>query len=290
MNFRRIAYRSTLGLLLAAGALSLGGCTYEREGPPELHFIHFKTGTPQNDTVTVCSAYGCQHQTPFTFTENDIRQIATIMDTARYRDTAEEEREAIGEAIAWMERRVGAATGTDRDRPGLDILGSGDRTQQDCVDEATNTTSYLMVMERYAMFRHHRVARPFAKGNMILGKWVHWGAMVEERMTGKKYAVDSFFYANGEPPVIMAADRWYIDDTGPATPGQSTAVASATPGAPQPMDREDFDKLLERVLPGNPPPRHDPSSDDLTKLLERVLSKPAAPRPAALGYARNGNR
>lgn len=291
MSFRDVAYRGTFGLLLATGALFLGGCTYEREGPPELHFVHFKTGAPKNDTVTVCSAHGCQHQTPFTFAENDIRQIATIMANSRADDTAEAEREAIGEAIAWIERRVGAATGTDRDRPGLDILGSGDRSQQDCVDEATNTTSYLMVMERYGMFRHHKVARPFAKGNMILGKWVHWGAMVEERATGKKYAVDSFFYANGEPPVIMAADRWYIDDTGPAaTPGQATAVANAATGALQPMAREDFDRLLERVLPRDTAPRQDSSSDDLTTLVERVLAKPAAPRPAAFGYARSKNR
>ena len=36
--------------------------------------------------------------------------------------------------------------GTASDRPSMDFRGSGDRGRQDCVDEATNTTSYLLVL------------------------------------------------------------------------------------------------------------------------------------------------
>lgn len=253
MSLRSAAYRAALGGLVTATALALGGCTYEREGPPKLHFTHFKTEAPQDDTVTVCSAYGCQHQTPFTFTENDIRQIAIVMDEARSDNSAKAEREAIGQAIAWIERRVGSVTGTDRDRPGLDLLGSGDRHQQDCVDEATNTTSYLMVMERYAMLRHHKVVRPMAKGNMIMGTWVHWGAMVEEKATARKFAIDSFFHGNGEPPVIMAAERWYIDDGAPVgKPSRPAAYAETPTPDPSPADRGNLNRLFDKVLAGKP--------------------------------------
>lgn len=262
MCVRIAAYRAMLGALLTTSALALAGCTYERDGPPELHFTHFKAGAPVDDTVTVCSAYGCQHQTLFTFTENDIRQIAIVMDEARRDGSAEAEREAVGQAIAWIERRIGPVTGTDRDRPGLDILGSGDKGQQDCVDEATNTTSYLMVLERYDLLRHHKVVRPMAKGNMIMGTWVHWGAMIEEKATGQKYAVDSFFYKNGRPPVIMAAERWYIDE-----------------GTPQPKPRR------EPVYAEKPVPQ--PSTADrgnLNQLFDRVVSGKRRSKPAAFGY------
>lgn len=258
--------RAFYGLLLL-GVTGLGACTYEQEGPPKLHFRHFNTAEPVEDTVTVCSAYGCQRQTPFTFTDADIRHLATLMAEQRVNNTPQAERNAIGAAIAWIERRVGAATGTDRDRPGLDLLGSGDRRQQDCVDEATNTTSYLMVMERYALLRHHRVVRPMAKGNMIMGTWVHWGAMIEEKESGRKYAVDSFFRANGEPPLIMAAERWYIDEGETPAPIRSrTASANASEGGVSTVTK------TERLR--------------LNKLLDRVIGPPAGPRASAFGATR----
>ena len=236
--------------------MAVSACTYEQEGPPQLHFQFFETGAPKGNTVTVCSAYGCQHQTPFTFTDNDIQQIALIMDRERSDESPAAERRAIGEAIAWIERRVGRATGTDRDRPGLDFFGSGDKRQQDCVDEATNTTSYLLVMERHGMLTHHKVSRPIAKGNMILGKWPHWGAMIEERATGRRYAVDSFFYENGKPPVIMASSRWYIDKGEPVTPVQApTTYAGAPNPQPREMDRRGLNRLLDAVLAPAPGPR-----------------------------------
>lgn len=256
MGLGRAARSGAIRIGTALALVLLGGCTYEQEGQPELHFEFFKTVAPKDDTVTVCSAYGCQHQTLFTFTENDIRQIAVIMDEARASDTAEAEREAIRQAIAWIERRVGKSTGTDRDRPGLDFFGSGDRRQQDCVDEATNTTSYMLVMERYALLHHHKVVRPMAKGNLILGQWPHWGAMIEERATGRKYAVDFFFYANGKPPVIMTAAKWYIDEGNPVTPRRApAALADNAPATARPEERGKLDRLLERVIASEPDPR-----------------------------------
>lgn len=259
MVLRIVALRGALALAAAAGALLLSACTYERDGPPTLHFQHFQTTAPRNDTVTVCSAYGCQHQTPFTFTGSDIRQLAAIMEESRVEETPGAERAAIGKAIAWLERRVGAVTGTDRDRPGLDLLGSGDRAQQDCVDEATNTTSYLLVMERHGLLRHHVVARPIAKGNLILGQWPHWGAMIREKASGRRYAVDSFFGANGERPLILAAQDWYMKDDGVVLKlPPPDAVADARPPslrARQRADRGGLNRLFDRVLAEEPGPR-----------------------------------
>ncbi|GAB4225507.1 MAG: hypothetical protein Kow0032_01490 [Methyloligellaceae bacterium] len=252
------------GIFYLAAGLLLSACTYEQEGPPSLHFTHFKAVAPQNDTVTVCSAYGCQHQTLFTFTARDIRKMGILMEESHRENTPEAERKALAKTIAWIEKRVGGVTGTERDRAGLDLLGSGDRRQQDCVDEATNTTSYMMVMERHGMLRHHKVLRPMAKGNMIMGIWPHWGAMIEERATGRKFAVDSFFHANGEPPVIMAAERWYIDEGGTSTPMVAKAQPMAVPPPGQILARGKLDALLEQM----------------------AARPPEGARPAAFGYGK----
>ena len=129
-------------------------------------------------------------------------------------NSAAEERRAVAYAIGWMEHRVGKEIGTDKDRPGMDFAASGDPTQQDCVDEATNTTSYLLVLQNNGLLKHHTVGTPFSKDQLWRGVagWTHWTAVLKENEGGKKYAVDSWIYANGENPAIVDADKWYIED------------------------------------------------------------------------------
>ena len=153
-----------------AVATVLAGCTYERTGSPSLHYNEFKTMPPRGNTVTVCHAYGCQEQTKFRFTSADIAKIRNIIRTTKKADTPHEERRGVAYAIAWIEKRVGKEIGTDKDRPGMEFAGSGDPTQQDCVDEATNTTSYMLVMQHNNLLKHHRVGRPFSKGNILHGR------------------------------------------------------------------------------------------------------------------------
>lgn len=219
MNRSRHAYRAVPVL---ATCLLAAACTYERAGPARLHFEEFRTAAPRDDTVTVCHAYGCQEKTPFTFTAGDLGHLAALMDDVRRDDTAEEERRAIAYAVAWIEWRVGNEVGTASDRPSIDVFGSNDPTQQDCVDEATNTTSYLTVLARNGLLRHHTVERPFAKGNLLLGIWPHWTAVIEDR-AGQRYAVDSSNGANAANPEILAAERWYMDSGGPDAPATRPA-------------------------------------------------------------------
>jgi hypothetical protein len=161
-------------------------------------------------------------------------------------DIPHQERRAVAYAIGWMEKRVGEAIGTKDDRPGMDFAGSGDPTQQDCVDEATNTTSYLNVLANAGYLKHHTVGTPFAKENYLRGieGWTHWTAVLVEKPFagihaapaklvkakaaasspktamvsesipsspgGQRSAVDSWIYENGENPAIVKAEDWYL--------------------------------------------------------------------------------
>jgi len=207
--------RSLTTLAVFGLALLLAGCTYNRNGPVTDHFADFKTAPPRHNTVTVCSAYGCQKQTKVRFGKKQIAAIRKVMKKIRRKDTPYEERRAVAYAISWMEIYTGKIVGTSADRPGMEYGGSGDPTQQDCVDEATNTTSYLMILERNGLLKHHKVGTPFSKGNVIfrgVAKWPHWTAILVENKTKQRYAVDSWKYGNGENPAIVRADKWYIKD------------------------------------------------------------------------------
>lgn len=210
-----IAWSSVL-LALAIG-FCLSGCTHEGFGSAERHFATFSVPEPKGATVHVCHAYGCKLRTKFKFTEADITELGTIMAKWRTKaDTADDERRGVAYAIGWFERRVGDVIGTKDDRAGMDFTGSGDPTQQDCVDEATNTTSYLTVLANKGLLRHHTVGVPFAKENYLRGiaGWTHWTAVLVENETPQRWAVDSWIYANGENPAIVETEKWYIADLG----------------------------------------------------------------------------
>jgi hypothetical protein len=197
----------------AAAALLGSGCTHEGFGTSQKHFATFSVPEPKGATVHVCHAYGCQMRTKFKFTEADLAEIANLMKKWRTKaESADEERRGVAYAIGWMETRVGAVIGTKDDRPGMDFTGPGDATQQDCVDEATNTTSYLTVLSHKGLLKHHTVAVPFAKENYLQGVagWTHWTAVLTETKTSQRWAVDSWIYANGENPAIVKAEDWYI--------------------------------------------------------------------------------
>ncbi len=206
--------RVLAALWLCLSGLALAACTFEREGPPEEHFGEFNAEPPRGNVVTVCHAYGCKMQTPVLFGPQQIKEIADLMKKTKRADTAFEERRAMAYAIGWMERYVGDKIGTSADRPGMDYNGSGDPTQMDCVDEATNTTSYLLILQRNGLLKYHTVGRPFSRGNILLGvsNWPHWTAVLYEKSNNQKWAVDSWIYENGENPAVIEAEKWYRKD------------------------------------------------------------------------------
>ena len=209
MGWQRLSFIASL-------ALSVAACTHDRTGPVETHFQDFQVAEPVKNTVSVCHAYTCKMQTKFTFTDADIVELKSIFKTVKKEDSPFEERRAVAYAIGWMETRVGKVIGTDKDRAGMDFAASGDPTQQDCVDESTNTTSYMLVLQNNGMLKHHTVGTPFSKDQLWRGVagWTHWTAVLNEIKTSQHWAVDSWIYENGENPAIVEVEKWYIKDLG----------------------------------------------------------------------------
>jgi len=200
--------------LALAATVFLAGCTYERSGPPQLHLNDWNVQAPSKNAVSVCHAYGCQETTRVLFTKKDVATIAEVMRKTKKGDTPHEERRAVAYAISWMEIEVGKRIGTSSDRAGMDFNASGDPTQQDCVDEATNTTSYLMFLYSRGLIKKHTISIPISKGRIWRGvkNWPHWTAILKEEGTGQRYAVDSWIYKNGVNPAVVKIEEWYIRD------------------------------------------------------------------------------
>ena len=210
----RFLSRYLTGLLIASTPLGLVGCTYERYGPVAGHYYEFQAQPPEGNRIFQCHGYGCKFQTKFAFTPADIEALRTLMESTRRSDTAHEERRAVAYAVAWMEKRVGDVTGTSADRAGDDYAGGGDPTQMDCVDTATNSTSYLLVLQHNQLLRHHTVRIPFSKEDLTRGVagWPHWAAVLHETSRGQRWVVDAWMFPSGENPAVIEAEKWYIEE------------------------------------------------------------------------------
>lgn len=264
MSLRRIAFSAGKAIAAFACAGLLCGFTFRPGGAPELHFKEYNAEPPRGNTVTVCHAHGCQKQESFTFSATDILDLSTIMDQVSNRASAAAERRAISYAIAWMERRVGPATGTAGDRASLGFMNASG--QLDCVDEATNATSYLMVLQHNGLLRHHFVIRPFSKASFF--KWPHFAAMMQERKTGQVYAIDSGVGPNGSNPSILLASKWYIEESYTAPEAEPAPVTASVP----------------------PIQQNQTTPDGIGALVEQVLREDTAPEPGTLNYVARRSR
>jgi len=195
-------------------ALLAAGCTYNSSGPVEQHFQDFATRPPQKNRITVCSAYGCKAQTDFRFTAADITHLQKLMRPGKAPPTPAQERKLISDTLAWMEKRVGDVVGTSADRPGDDLAGGGDPTQMDCVDVATNLTSYMLVLQTNGLIKSHTVGPIVIKEDLTRGfdGWPHYAAVLVEHGTRQRFAVDGWKLASGIAPEIVEVERWYIPD------------------------------------------------------------------------------
>ena len=173
-------------------------------GPPPKPQIE----DPTPDRFSVCFQHTCAR----------IEHVS--LDTAQWqgvRDrfappprSPEEERGRIAAAIAYLEVEVGKQVDTLDDRGGNleGFLATGN--QLDCVDESTNSTTYLKMMERDGLLRFHKVAprATRARSALFVIGWPHSTAVVNDLTTEEKWAVDSWFLDNGEPPAIVPLSLW----------------------------------------------------------------------------------
>lgn len=119
---------------------------------------------------------------------------------------AEGERSRIAQAVALMERIVGPLTGTEHDL-GRDVSQKDGGNEMDCIDEATNTTTYLRMFAAAGLLRWHSVEDKSTRGWFLFG-WPHTTAVIRDTNANRLYAVDSWFLDNGEPPFILPLEVW----------------------------------------------------------------------------------
>lgn len=152
------------------------------------------------ESARVCYNYGCNVEATVVFPEERLMQYAALLEMAV--DEAAE-RQAIALVIGRMhafaggQSPIGSDRGGDSDDDDLD-------GRMDCLDHSVTTSNFLAVLQQRGLLRFHELKPPAVRGII----WEHWSARVAEKSSGEEYMVDSWFYDNGRPAVVMARGAW----------------------------------------------------------------------------------
>lgn len=190
------------GVLLLAGFV-LGGCVMAPL-PPEDEIIRL-------DAVPFVYSAGKQVQTTIGVSSEDWTRIEAFFEPPA--TTPQDERHQIRYSIAIFEQIAGSQTPTWKDQA-VNHAHFGSDGALDCIDESTNTTVYLRVLEQQGLLRYHQVKPPIARHRFFLD--IHQTAVIVDVGTGDEYVVDSWFRDNGFPPYVTTVDAWYDRDPFPA--------------------------------------------------------------------------
>jgi hypothetical protein len=199
-----VVWRAAVAAALVA---LLGACaTPTTNSITALGWIDEKGNPPPTlEGFAVCHDYGCASRTAVKLAPEEWQEIRDL-----FKDEvpdAAEERTRIKQAVAKLEVMAGRQAGTLGDKGGT-LNAIALRGQQDCVDEAVNTTTYLVLMENDGLIKRHKAQSVAWRGQLFGKNLPHVTPVMAEIDNGELWAVDSSFFDNGQEPVIMPLKEW----------------------------------------------------------------------------------
>jgi hypothetical protein len=197
----RFAFALLAGVVIAASAAA------DTTDPAVLAVLqNWSLPVPSTGSIIVCHGYGCNFRTEVGLSKADHARFASLMGPGRASPDAE--RRALAQTAAWFEKRVAPEAGTANAKAratGGSFIG-GDPSQFDCIDTTANTTSLLVTLDRLGLLRHHRVSTPISR--LLTGGGPHFTAVIEEKLSGKRWTVDPWTHDNGQLPDVWPVERW----------------------------------------------------------------------------------
>lgn len=159
---------------------------------------------PSLKQFEICQGGGCAQDDKISLTPAEWQPVATLFVPAPA--NAQAERKQIALAIGVLEEIVGKKAGTSGDLAGT-FSNSAYKGQQDCNDEAINSTTYMRLLKQNGLMQFHEIEDTRTRNFFFTG-WPHATAVVREIKTGDRFAVDSWFYDNGHPATIVPFAVW----------------------------------------------------------------------------------
>lgn len=195
-----------LKLFLLSSALTLYPSLANATPKADIKAVYdlYEAFYPSFPKFYICSGHGCKYVNEVTLSSEMKSQLSLLFKDI---DSAENERIAIANAISYLETVIGNLTGTHIDKKSLGVLSGGSHGNMDCVDEALNSTTYLLLLEELKLLKYHESKKPDWKGGIF--KWTHYAATFIDKETNVLWALDSGVEDNGGLPLIITWEKFY---------------------------------------------------------------------------------
>jgi hypothetical protein len=154
--------------------------------------------------VDLCYDYGCAHHARLEFSAEELAQVGLELAGAA---DAEDERRRVARAIGRMYAIAALRTPIWRDWGRNAMEERALEGAMDCIDHSTNTDAFLRLLAAEGHLKFHQPGgRSQRFAFLVFGE--HWTATLRESATGSAFAVDSWFFDPGKPPVVVSLERW----------------------------------------------------------------------------------
>jgi hypothetical protein len=197
-----------IGLILAVTPWTVRA--NELSAPQAALYSSVSIYPPSAKSMTVCYGFVCRRREILDFTPGDRSALTQIMATGRASAVAE--RAAVQKAVIWFDRRMGPVIGTNKRVANADIRALDAAHNFDCWDTTRNTTSLLLVLQEWGLFKYHVVGDPHYRGNTLVLQLPHNTAVLIERATKVEWVVDMWPKSYAQPPDVMTLAKWVTED------------------------------------------------------------------------------
>jgi hypothetical protein len=165
---------------------------------------------PSAKSMTVCYGFVCRRREILDFTPGDRAALSQIMNAGHA--SAAAERAAAQKAVVWLDRRMGPIIGTNKRVAKADFRYFDDKHNYDCWDTTRNTTSLLLVLQEWQLFKFHVVGDPRYRGNTLVLQTPHNTAVLVDRASKIEWVVDLWPRGYLQPPDVMTVQKWVTED------------------------------------------------------------------------------
>src|ERR1700732_1239209 len=177
--------------------------------PQEALYTTVSIFPPSAQRMTVCYGFVCRRREILDFSAGDRSALTQILGAGRA--SAAAERAAVQKAVIWFDRRMGPVIGTDKRVAKADIRALDASHNYDCWDTTRNTTSLLLVLQEWGLFKYHVVGDPHYRGYTVC-QLPHNTAVLVDRATKVEWVVDMWPRGYLQPPDVMTVQKWVTED------------------------------------------------------------------------------
>lgn len=187
----------------------MAGCSelvYDPARPPKNYLRAYSLEPPASwEAFETCHHYDCSGHSLVQLQGQEWQQVRQLFSPPI--SSAEEEREQIAASIGLLEKLVGIQNNTFADQACNNFKQPVQSFQLDCVAESLNTTVYLQLLQDQQLLLWHQVSYPTDRNIFSLNA-PHTTAVITQNDTDQRYAVDSWFHANGKAAEVVPLERW----------------------------------------------------------------------------------